>query len=175
MVRPQVAFRALALAALVALCGCTPPAERPDAQATIETDEFNPDITVDGPAMIVNPLIGIRQTYGLVTYIDKRTHVATYVIEGTVSDVRGTLDIRAAHDDTATVLPVRPVLRDRHGNTVVDIVVSEAVLRARAATGYRVQVIASDLSVSELTISPAMIAAQFDGVARAFGELRAGS
>lgn len=159
----KIAWALLSFAALAAAAGCTSPAERPDVKPQVSTDEFSPDVVVDGPAMIVNPLVGIRKSYGLITYIDKRTHIATYAIEAAINgwDV---IDVRYANDDTATPLRVEPVVRTRRRNAVVDVIVSEATLRARAATGYRVELIASDGSPTIVNITPMMISEQLAAV-----------
>ena len=160
-------FGAIALAMLLAAMagGCASPAERPDIAPQITNDEFSPTLEVDGPLMVENPFFGLRKSYQLITYIEKKSHAATYAIEAAIkSDLGDVVSVRAARDDTTTALRVAPVLRGRGGNVVVDIFVAEATLRARAVTGYRVEVIARDGTATVLTITPRMISEQLAAV-----------
>lgn len=156
------------------LGGCVPPAEVPNARAVLETDEFSASLDVVGPLMIDNPLFGITDNFRLVTHIDKRTRAVTHVIEVEIDHEGEFFNFRYAADDTGTPLPLVPVKRQRNvfgvnRTELVDVIVSEAALRAHAASGYRVQLSARDGTYYVIALTPAMIAAQFDEVAQVLG------
>jgi len=156
---------------LIALAGCLSPAERPDARAGTATDEFSKTIDVVGPLMIYNPLVGVKAFFKLVTRVDKQSHQYTHVIE-TEFRYNGTfIYFQLAADDKAQSLQLVPIKRERNIGSMdrgelFNIVVPDASLRAHAATGYRVKVSSRAGDNIVLVISPAMIAAQIEGLNR---------
>jgi len=164
----------LAFVAAFLLTACTPPAERPGAQAGVSTDEFSKTIDIVGPREVHNPFFGVKDFYRLVTHIDKRTHAYAHVIELEVAYNGKFYFFRYAADDTSEALRLIPVKRER--NTLIgdrvesfDILVPDAALRAHAASGYRVRISARDGTYYTIEISPAMIAAQFEQLAKVLG------
>ena len=141
--------------------------------ARITTDEFSTSIDIDGPSLVINPFLGIKQDYNLVTHIDKKTHAVAHVVETLVQYDADPINFQFASDDTAEPLRLIRVQRtasrickDCDRVEIFNIVVSDQALRAHAATGYRIKV-SSRLSQSViLTITPAMIATQMDALNR---------
>ncbi len=163
--------RALIGSIALALAGCSSPAERPGAQAQISTDEFSKTIDVDGLLMGENPFFGIKKFYNLVTHVDKQTHAYIHVIETRVDYDADPIDFQFASDDTAQTLKLIPVSHtsrrpcdDCFREEIFNIIVPDEALRAHVATGYRVKVSSRMSDAIILTITPAMIAAQYAGL-----------
>jgi len=165
-------FGILGLSALM-LAACASPAERPDAQARITTDEFDPTIDIQGLLMVENPLFGIKEFYNLVTRVDKKTHAYNHVIETKVSYMADPINFQFAADDTAQELKLIRVARtssrscdDCYRDELFNIVVPDESLRAHAATGYRVKISSRLNQAIVLTITPQMISAQYTALNR---------
>lgn len=156
--------------AVLALAACTPPAERPDAQATITTDEFSRTIDIEGPLMAENPFGGIAKFYDLITRVDKATHTYSHILSVWVSYDNDPFNFQFANDDRAQALPLYRTSRAKRPcsscdrEETFDIALTDAALRSHAESGYRIRVssLAGDHII--LTISPAMIAKQFAGL-----------
>lgn len=151
----------------VVLCGCTPPADRPGAQATITTDEFSKTVDIVGPMERDNPFAGVARFYNLVTHVDKATHAYLHVVAVLASYDGDPIFFQFASDDTARDLRLYPTsvprraCADCNRAETFNIVVPDAALRSHAATGYRIKVTSRAGDFIVLTISPAMIAAQY--------------
>jgi hypothetical protein len=156
------------------LAGCIAPAERPDARAELVADEFSRTLDVVGPMMIDNPVFGIKDNFRLVTHIDKQTHAVTHVIEVELDYDGSFFNFRYAADDAGEALALAPVKRARNvfgqdRSEMNDVIVPDAALHAHAATGYRVKLSARDGTYYIIALTPAMIAAQYAGIAEAIG------
>jgi hypothetical protein len=170
---PQQSWRhAVTAIVLLLLTACVPPSLQ-SGPARVSTDEFSTTIDIEGPSLVINPFIGIMQDYNLVTHVDKKTHTYVHVVETMVRYDADPINFQSASDDTAQ--PLRVIRLQRTASHVCkdcdrveyfNIVVADEALRAHAATGYRIKV-SSRLSQSViLTITPAMIATQFDSLNR---------
>ncbi|HEV8015836.1 MAG TPA: hypothetical protein VGP48_09900 [Stellaceae bacterium] len=157
------------------LGACVPPAEVPNARAELATDEFSKTLDVLGPMMIDNPLFGIKDNFRLVAHIDKRSRAITHVIEAEIDYNGSFYNFRYAADDTGQTLVLVPVKRTRNSfgvdrSEMVDVIVPDTALRAHAANGYRVKLSTRDGTYYIIAVTPAMIAAQFRGIAEALGQ-----
>jgi hypothetical protein len=126
-----------------------------------------------------NPFFGIKKFYNLRTHVDKKTHAYSHVIETDLSYDADPIIFQFASDDTARPLRVIPVAhssrrcKDCLRDEWINIVVPDDALRSHAATGYRVQVSSRLGDAAILTISPAMIAAQYEKLAAVIGPVQA--
>jgi hypothetical protein len=152
------------------LAACASPAERPDARATISTDEFSKTVDIEGPIMGENPFGGVAKFYDLVTTVDKQTHTYMHVVAVWVSYDNDPFNFQFADDDTAQALQLFRTSRAKRAcpdcdrDETFNIVIPDATLRSHAATGYRIKVWSRGGDSIILTISPAMIATQFSGL-----------
>ncbi len=158
------------LGSTLSLAACLSPAERPGAHATISTDEFSKTVNIEGPLMGENPFGGITKLYDLNTSVDKKTLAYTHILAVWVSYDNDPFNFQYADDDTAQSLPLvrtsraKRICSDCDRQETFDIAIADAALRSHAATGYRIKVSSRAGDFIILTISPAMIAAQVEGL-----------
>lgn len=152
------------------LAGCVSPAQPP--HTTISTDQFSTTIDIEGPTDGQNQFGGTSTLYKLVTRVDKQTHAYFHLLKAHVSFIDSPFNFLYAADDTAQALQLVRISRERperncavcSGWETFAIYIPDAALRTHAATGYSIKAWSRDDYSVILTISPAMIATQLDGL-----------
>lgn len=163
--------RALAALLVLIVTGCTPPGP---PHVAIEDDEFSPQATVLGVSLADRPFGGIYRTWFLRSFVDKRSHAVTHQLYVELSYDGDRMIFNRAADDTATPLPVLRIDRstlycDRQIDfctraETIAVEVSDAELRARAASGFRIKISAHSGDALILAITPQMIDLQLAAV-----------
>jgi len=157
------------LALMLMLVACAPTEPRP-LHTSIATDEFRKTVDIDGPYGGTSSFGGTQTLFRLETRVDKQTHGYVHVLRAAVSFIDRPFNFVYAADDTAEQLRLVRIARERADCAVCDgwekfqIDISDAALRAHAATGYAIKVSSRDEYSVILTISPAMIATQLAGL-----------
>lgn len=159
------------LISLLLLCACA--AYLPPPKVTITTDEFSPNVELDGPmARDTVWSQGITYEWGLVTFINKKTHAVTHALYFT-AEYDGQRDhFIDAYDDTATRLNVTVVGSDKGACFEGDCSIFEqaqaslndSYLRERLKEGFRIKVITRGGTRTVLSVSPHLIQMQLDAL-----------
>ncbi len=183
----------LPLAAIVAALAIAPlhaQTSGPSGIQGVETDEFSPLMTIHGIAESENQLGGISKTWHLRSVVGKfdgATAHQLYVGVNYFSSTRRK-SFNWASDDTATPLTVKTIASEADNSCSrklfaygcdhaedFGIEVTTAVLRAHAATGYRIKISAKSGDSFALVISPNQIAAQLGTMRQCLEFVRAHS
>lgn len=182
-----IASAAGVLAATSMLTGCvsTPAAPSGPLVAAIQTDKFSPAIDVVGPINSMNVNGGeTTWKWSLGTAVDKSSRqIAGTRLYANVSYIgTGWCHYDTAADDTATALPISSMssdVQDCNGETQACIFtegyaidVSTSKVEAEASAGYQVKLSSASCNSFVLTVSPAQIQAQMQGISTAEGEAR---
>lgn len=155
----------LALLSLLAAC---------NGSATVKDDEFSAAARVVGASGTVSPFRGTKAEYHLVSFVGK---VPPYVVEHRVEatffydqDVP-TQQFVVAADDTARDLPIERLFFGGCGFKIaclkqetVGVAVSDAILRQRVLSGYRIKVSARSGDEKILELTPKMLIQQLNTV-----------
>ncbi len=160
------------LVLIVAACVPLRPPQPP--HVTIEDDEFSPQATVVGVSLTENTVGGVLRKWFLRSFVDKRSHAVTHQLYVNLSYNGDRMIFNRAADDTATPLPVVRIDRstfycDRKVDVctrteTIGVELSDAELRARAASGFRIKISAHSGDALILPITPEMISLQLAAV-----------
>ncbi len=159
------------LAFSVLLSSCGTPAQRQDAPVTVQSDTFEKVVTLVGPQAAINWDHGVGVRYMLRSFVGKDArHDVMHQLYADFSYSQDPQHYEFAADDTAASLTLRRITSagcrgaDCLKREAIGIEVSDAILRQRALTGYRVKVSARGGDTEILTLTPLMIQKQLSVV-----------
>jgi hypothetical protein len=126
----------------------------------VDDDQFSKDVSIVGAELYENPFGGTFRSWALRSWVDKKTGATAHQIYVVIRGQDGFAGYFYAADDTAEELEVTRIgLIDPKVETV-GIGVGDAVLRARAATGYAVKLKAKNGDALIISVSPEQIRLQ---------------
>ena len=155
----------LLIALALASCG---------GSGAVKDDEFGKIARLVGASAAVNPLMGTKAEYHLVSFVGKSAPFAVeHRVEATFyyDQAVPTQQFAAASDETAQELPLIRLYFGGCGFKVyclkqetVGVAVADAVLRRRALAGYRIKISARSGDEKILELTPAMLIQQLNTV-----------
>jgi hypothetical protein len=164
----------LSIATVTALVACAPEPPRQIGPPKVETNEFDPVITVLGDAIVAYPGLtqgrAISVEWRLRSFIDRKTKVAVHQAYVVVIYTEAHWQFYGtAHNANQQSLPVTQIRRnvDSCGSNGVcsyeeafGVLVRDADLRAAATKGYRFQIRGQSGDAEIITVTPEQIAFQ---------------
>ena len=147
-----------------------------DHMPTVTTDAFTPSVTVHG---VVQSDVGFftspKRVWYLRSFVDKQTHTVTHQLyfDLIYSGARWAFYGDAAADDSATPLQVQPLDRlvvacygfdDCTFKETIGVLIPDAELRAKTASGFKVKTFAKDGNGVILEVTSEMIRKQLQVV-----------
>lgn len=165
--------RGVILAALLLACAA-PAAARPDLAVRIEGDRFSRLVTFHGPEFGHDSFLGTSRTWHIRSWLDRRTTLAEHQLYVAIDYVDGARGYwRAANDDAQDMAVTRLVFdkgtRGCKGlcdySEAIGIDLPEALLEAKAATGFQIKLYARSGDTLILDIPREEIAAQLKAIA----------
>jgi PDZ domain len=154
----------------------------------VESDEFSMLMKINGAVESDNPVAGIFKTWRLRSFVSKRDGTAEHQIYVTLRyhSLTSRNHFNSASDETAAPLTVKTIASNFeygcskkafsygcNNSEHIGIDVTANVLRAHAATGYRIKISAKSGDSFIIVVSPNQIAAQLDTTHRCFEYLHA--
>ena len=140
----------------------------------VRDDEFSSVARLVGASATVNPLMGTKAEYHLVSFVGKTEPFAVeHRVEATFyyDQAVPTQQFVAAADETAQELPLTRLYFGGCGFKVycmkqetVGVALADAVLRRRALAGYRIKISARSGDEQILDLTPAMLIQQLNTV-----------
>ncbi|SDC49905.1 PDZ domain-containing protein [Sphingomonas sp. YR710] len=159
---------------LLLLTLAAPAAARPDLAVRIEGDRFSPLVTFHGPEFGHDSFLGTNRTWHIRSWVDRRTTLAEHQLYVAIDYVDGARGYwRAANDDAQDMAVTRLVFdkgtRGCKGlcdySEAIGIDLPEALLEAKATTGFQIKLYARSGDTLILDIPRDEIAAQLQAIA----------
>ena len=164
------------VALLLSACGAIPPSgyhfsadgKLVENMPQIENDQFSSSATVVGLSQFDNPFGGVSKQWFLRSFVGKESHVVTHQIYVSISYLGDWITISLAATDQAQSLPVTRIDSQVGScsaglcslSEAVGLGISDAMLRARAQTGFQVKLTGHSGASFVIDITPEMITKQ---------------
>lgn len=165
--------RGIMLAAILFACAA-PAAARPDLAVRIESDRFSNLVTFHGPDFGHDSFFGTGRTWHIRSWVDRRTTLAEHQLYVAIDYVDGARGYWRAANDDVQEMAVTQLIFDKGSRSckglcdyseAIGIDLPEALLEAKASTGFQIKLYARSGDTLILDIPREEIAAQLKALA----------